>query len=96
MQCNHTDCGRQIISVNIPINIDKLFNIIYTKNQFIDDFFENRKLFDVINTNWTINVAGQYEKFIESKFPIKYSYGGLIPKYSCVNIVFVHFISVLY
>ncbi|XP_052853984.1 protein Aster-B isoform X9 [Drosophila gunungcola] len=57
-ECTSTHEGRQIVHTILPINVDTLFNLLFSKSKFITDFHAMRKSTDLVLGEWTRNEEG--------------------------------------
>ncbi|XP_017047494.1 protein Aster-B isoform X11 [Drosophila ficusphila] len=57
-ECTSTHEGRQIVHTILPINVDTLFNLLFSKSKFITDFHAMRKSTDLVLGEWTKNEEG--------------------------------------
>ncbi|XP_016974190.2 membrane-anchored lipid-binding protein YSP2 isoform X8 [Drosophila rhopaloa] len=57
-ECTSTHEGRQIVHTILPINVDTLFNLLFSKSKFITDFHATRKSTDLVLGEWTKNEEG--------------------------------------
>lgn len=84
-ECTSTHDGRQLFQTILPLNIDTLYQTLYAKSKFLDKFFDTRKIFDIVHTDWAENEDGLQTRLLKCKMPFK---GNIGPKFSCVNIRF--------
>ncbi|BFF96075.1 protein Aster-B [Drosophila madeirensis] len=57
-ECTSTHEGRQIVHTILPISVDTLFNLLFTKSKFLTDFHALRKSTDLTMGEWTKNEEG--------------------------------------
>ncbi|XP_043640613.1 protein Aster-B isoform X9 [Drosophila teissieri] len=57
-ECTSTHEGRQIVHTILPINVDTLFNLLFSKSKFITDFHAMRKSTDLVLGEWSKNEEG--------------------------------------
>ncbi|XP_017099806.2 serine-rich adhesin for platelets isoform X7 [Drosophila bipectinata] len=57
-ECTSTHEGRQIVHTILPINVDTLFNMLFSKSKFLTDFHASRKSTDLIMGEWSRNEEG--------------------------------------
>ncbi|XP_041450728.1 chitinase-like protein PB1E7.04c isoform X5 [Drosophila obscura] len=57
-ECTSTHEGRQIVHTILPISVDTLFNLLFTKSKFLTDFHAMRKSTDLTIGEWTKNEEG--------------------------------------
>ncbi|XP_033236470.1 serine-rich adhesin for platelets isoform X3 [Drosophila pseudoobscura] len=57
-ECTSTHEGRQIVHTILPISVDTLFNLLFTKSKFVTDFHAMRKSTDLVMGEWTKNEEG--------------------------------------
>lgn len=87
-ECTVTHEGTQAFNVILPVNIDTLFQTLYSNSKFLEEFHEARKIFDITRTEWTDVKVGANNGAIRTrtfncKMPIKQNIG---PKFSIVSI----------
>lgn len=87
-ECTVTHEGTQVFNVILPVNIDTLFQTLYSNSKFLEDFHESRKIFDIIRTEWTDVKVGTNNGVLRTrnfncKMPIKQNIG---PKFSIVSV----------
>lgn len=44
--------GKEVLNIIVPIAIDQLFTLVFTKSNFMMELFESRKTYDVLETPW--------------------------------------------
>lgn len=86
-ECTSVHEGRQLISTILPVNIDTLFQSLYGRSKFLDDFHESRKCTDIKHTEWTLDEENRRRRTFKCVMPIipRASFG---PKNSTVSIFF--------
>ncbi|KAH8267522.1 hypothetical protein KR018_012468 [Drosophila ironensis] len=57
-ECTSTHEGRQIVHTILPISVDTLFNMLFSKSKFLTDFHAQRKSTDLIMGEWSKNEEG--------------------------------------
>nr|XP_017032979.1 serine-rich adhesin for platelets isoform X9 [Drosophila kikkawai] len=57
-ECTSTHEGRQIVHTILPISVDTLFNLLFSRSKFITDFHAMRKSTDLILGEWSKNEEG--------------------------------------
>ena len=50
--------GRRVISMEVPVHIDKLFAMLFTNSDFFQAFYQKLKYYDVSTTEWEDGEAG--------------------------------------
>ncbi|XP_055921609.1 protein Aster-B isoform X2 [Eupeodes corollae] len=58
VECTSTHEGRQLVHTILPINIDTLFNLLFSKSKFLLEFHENRKSTDLSLGDWVTSPTG--------------------------------------
>lgn len=58
-ECNSPHEGRQLVHTILPINIETLFNLLFSKSKFLLDFHAMRKSTDLVFGDWITNEDGQ-------------------------------------
>ncbi|XP_030383457.1 serine-rich adhesin for platelets isoform X2 [Scaptodrosophila lebanonensis] len=58
-ECTSTHEGRQITHTILPINVDTLYNMLFTRSKFVTDFHAQRKSTDLKTGEWFTNEQGQ-------------------------------------
>ncbi|XP_046804715.1 protein Aster-B isoform X3 [Lucilia cuprina] len=58
-ECNSPHEGRQLVHTILPINIETLFNLLFSKSKFLLDFHAMRKSTDLVFGEWITNEDGQ-------------------------------------
>ncbi|XP_065356949.1 protein Aster-B isoform X2 [Calliphora vicina] len=58
-ECNSPHEGRQLVHTILPINIETLFNLLFSKSKFLLDFHAMRKSTDLVFGDWIMNEDGQ-------------------------------------
>ncbi|KAM7351419.1 GRAM domain containing 1B isoform 2-T2 [Cochliomyia hominivorax] len=58
-ECNSPHEGRQLVHTILPINIETLFNLLFSKSKFLLDFHAMRKSTDLFFGEWITNEDGQ-------------------------------------
>lgn len=87
-ECTVTHEGTQAFNVILPVNIDTLFQTLYSNSKFLEEFHESRKIFDIERSEWTdvevdSNNGVLRTRTFNCKMPIKQNIG---PKFSIVSI----------
>lgn len=86
-ECTVKHEGTQAFNVILPVNIDTLFQTLYSNSKFLEDFHESRKIFDITRTEWIdvevgANNGALRTRTFDCKMPIKQNIG---PKFSIVS-----------
>ncbi|XP_055858520.1 protein Aster-B isoform X2 [Episyrphus balteatus] len=58
VECTSTHEGRQLVHTILPINIDTLFNLLFSKSKFLLEFHELRKSTDLFLGDWVTSSTG--------------------------------------
>lgn len=82
-ECTSVHEGRQLISTILPVNIDTLFQSLYGRSKFLDEFHVSRKLTEIKHTDWTLDEENRRRRSFKCVMPIKASFG---PKTSNVSV----------
>jgi len=82
-ECTSTHEGRQIVHTILPINVDTLFNMLFSKSKFITDFHAMRKSTDLSMGEWTKNEEGLQTRTVNVTVQLAASVG---PKTSKVSV----------
>ncbi|XP_041030360.1 protein Aster-B isoform X1 [Carcharodon carcharias] len=56
--------GRQYINEVFHVNVDKLYDLLFTDSQFLRDFFEQRRFTDMVRHPWKKEVNGNQTRVI--------------------------------
>lgn len=57
-ECNSMHEGRQLVHTILPINVDTLFSLLFSKSRFLVDFHNVRKTTNMIHQDWSTNDEG--------------------------------------
>lgn len=57
-ECNSMHEGRQLVHTILPINVDTLFSLLFSKSRFLVDFHNARKTTNMIHQDWSTNDEG--------------------------------------
>lgn len=57
-ECNSMHEGRQLVHTILPINVDTLMSLLFSKSKFLVDFHNNRKTTDMVHRDWELNDDG--------------------------------------
>lgn len=57
-ECNSMHEGRQLVHTILPINVDTLFSLLFSKSKFLVDFHNVRKTTNMIHQDWSISEDG--------------------------------------
>lgn len=57
-ECNSMHEGRQLVHTILPINVDTLLSLLFSKSKFLVDFHNNRKTTNMVHTDWVFNEDG--------------------------------------
>lgn len=82
-ECTSIHEGRQQISTILPVNIDTLFQTMYGRSKFLEEFHASRRITDVEHTEWSLDDENRRRRKFKCVMPIKASIG---PKVSYVRI----------
>ncbi|XP_037959633.1 protein Aster-B-like isoform X2 [Teleopsis dalmanni] len=81
-ECNSPHEGRQILHTILPINVETLFNMLFTKSKFLVDFHANRKTTDTLFGEWITHDDGIKTRIVNVTVQLSASVG---PKTSKVT-----------
>lgn len=57
-ECDSMHEGRQLVHTILPINVDTLFSLLFSKSKFLVDFHNIRKTTNMIHQDWSVNADG--------------------------------------
>lgn len=57
-ECTSPHEGRQLVHTILPINIDALFNLLFSKSKFLLDFHHTKKTTDLVFGDWIVDENG--------------------------------------
>ncbi|XP_073824836.1 GRAM domain containing 1B [Musca autumnalis] len=81
-ECTSPHEGRQLVHTILPINIETLFNLLFSKSKFLLDFHALRKSTDLVFGEWVRNEEGQRTRTVNVTVTLAASVG---PKTSKVT-----------
>ncbi|XP_005175661.2 protein Aster-B isoform X1 [Musca domestica] len=81
-ECTSPHEGRQLVHTILPINIETLFNLLFSKSKFLLDFHAVRKSTDLVFGDWVRNDEGQRTRTVNVTVTLAASVG---PKTSKVT-----------
>uniref|UniRef100_A0A336LMA2 CSON003315 protein n=1 Tax=Culicoides sonorensis TaxID=179676 RepID=A0A336LMA2_CULSO len=55
VECDSMHEGRQLVHTILPINVDNLFNLLFSKSKFFTEFHDSRRTTDLIPGEWEMN-----------------------------------------
>ncbi|XP_053682390.1 protein Aster-B-like [Sabethes cyaneus] len=64
VECNSLHSGRQLVHTILPINVDILFELLFSKSKFLTEFHNTRKTTDMIHGEWKLNKDGLKERVV--------------------------------
>nr|XP_019552186.2 protein Aster-B-like isoform X1 [Aedes albopictus] len=64
VECNSLHSGRQLVHTILPINVDILFELLFSKSKFLTEFHNSRKTTDMIHGEWKVNKDGLKERVV--------------------------------
>lgn len=64
VECNSLHSGRQLVHTILPINVDILFELLFSKSKFLTEFHNTRKTTDMIHGEWKVNKDGLKERVV--------------------------------
>lgn len=81
-ECTSTHEGRQIVHTILPLPVDTLFKLLFSKSKFITEFHDARKSTDLTLGEWHKNEEGQNVRLVNVTVQLAASVG---PKTSKVR-----------
>ncbi|XP_013117094.2 protein Aster-B isoform X1 [Stomoxys calcitrans] len=81
-ECSSLHEGRQLVHTILPINIETLFNLLFSKSKFLLDFHAVRKSSDLVFGDWIRDEEGQRTRTVNLTVQLAASVG---PKTSKVT-----------
>ncbi|XP_059613752.1 protein Aster-B-like isoform X2 [Phlebotomus argentipes] len=63
-ECTSMHEGRQMIHTILPINVDILFNLLFSKSKFLENFHEGRKTTNMVHGDWMTNEDGLKQRTV--------------------------------
>lgn len=81
-ECTSMHEGRQFVHTILPINVDTLFSLLFSKSKFLVDFHNIRKTTNMIHEDWCINEENQKYRKVTLTIALTQAVG---PKCSHVN-----------
>lgn len=57
-ECNSMHEGRQLVHTILPINVDTLFALLFSKSKFLVDFHNIRKTTNMVHEDWQMGADG--------------------------------------
>lgn len=74
---------RKLVNIILPVNVEALRKELFMKSNFMDDFFDKRKHYDISSTEWERTDEGELQRTIKYKMPLIQTMG-FGPKFSSV------------
>lgn len=75
VECTSAHEGRQLVHTILPINIDTLFNLLFSKSKFLLEFHESRKSTDLILGEWVTSSTGVKTRIVNLTVMLAQSVG---------------------
>lgn len=75
VECNSLHSGRQLVHTILPINVDILFELLFSKSKFLTEFHNTRKTTDMIHGEWKVNKEGLKERVVSLTIAITQTIG---------------------
>ncbi|XP_055629226.1 protein Aster-B-like [Toxorhynchites rutilus septentrionalis] len=75
VECNSLHSGRQLVHTILPINVDILFELLFSKSKFLTEFHNSRKTTDMIHGEWKVNKDGLKERVVSLTIAITQTIG---------------------
>ncbi|GAB0099832.1 GRAM domain-containing protein 1B [Sergentomyia squamirostris] len=63
-ECTSMHEGRQMIHTILPINVDILFNLLFSKSKFLENFHGGRKTTNMVHGDWMVNEEGLKQRTV--------------------------------
>lgn len=92
-ECTSNHEGRQLVHTILPINVDVLFNLLFSKSKFLLDFHQSKKTTDLVFGDWVTNDDGIQSRTVNLTVALAQSVG---PKTSKVSHYFPYLYLYLY
>lgn len=83
-ECTSPHEGRQLVHTILPINVDVLFNLLFSKSKFLVDFHHTKKTTDLVFGEWINNEDGIKTRIVNLTVALAQSVG---PKTSRVSMI---------
>lgn len=84
-ECDSMHEGRQLVHTILPINVDTLFQLLFSKSKFLVEFHNNRKTTNMVHGEWETNEDGLKTRIVNLTVALTQSVG---PKCAHVRNIF--------
>ncbi|XP_053658638.1 protein Aster-B-like [Anopheles marshallii] len=74
-ECDSLHSGRQLVHTILPINVDVLFELLFSRSKFLMEFHEVRKTTDMVPGEWKLNKDGLKERVVTLTIAITQTIG---------------------
>ncbi|XP_053680805.1 protein Aster-B-like [Anopheles nili] len=74
-ECDSLHSGRQLVHTILPINVDVLFELLFSRSKFLTEFHEVRKTTDMVPGEWKLNKDGLKERVVTLTIAITQTIG---------------------
>ncbi|XP_049532277.1 protein Aster-B-like [Anopheles darlingi] len=74
-ECDSLHSGRQLVHTILPINVDVLFELLFSRSKFLTEFHEVRKTTDMVPGEWKPNSEGLKERVVTLTIAITQTIG---------------------
>uniref|UniRef100_A0A182JL53 Uncharacterized protein n=1 Tax=Anopheles atroparvus TaxID=41427 RepID=A0A182JL53_ANOAO len=74
-ECDSLHSGRQLVHTILPINVDVMFELLFSRSRFLMEFHEARKTTDMEPGEWKVNKDGLKERVVTLTIAITQTIG---------------------
>uniref|UniRef100_A0A182Y6K6 VASt domain-containing protein n=1 Tax=Anopheles stephensi TaxID=30069 RepID=A0A182Y6K6_ANOST len=74
-ECDSLHSGRQLVHTILPINVDVMFELLFSRSKFLTEFHEVRKTTDMVPGEWKVNKDGLKERVVTLTIAITQTIG---------------------
>uniref|UniRef100_A0A182NRF0 VASt domain-containing protein n=1 Tax=Anopheles dirus TaxID=7168 RepID=A0A182NRF0_9DIPT len=74
-ECDSLHSGRQLVHTILPINVDVLFELLFSPSKFLMEFHEVRKTTDMVPGDWKLNKDNLKERVVTLTIAITQTIG---------------------
>ncbi|XP_058055493.1 protein Aster-B-like isoform X1 [Anopheles bellator] len=74
-ECDSLHSGRQLVHTILPINVDVLFELLFSRSRFLTEFHDVRKTTDMVPGEWKPNKDGLKERVVTLTIAITQTIG---------------------
>ncbi|XP_017054067.1 protein Aster-B isoform X2 [Drosophila ficusphila] len=79
-RCSASHEGRKILQERLMVQVDALFNMLFSASPFLQNFHERRKSTDLRMGTWTRNANGQNERVVSMTVALQANLGPKVAK----------------